>query len=1102
MGVWNNDTAFARPTILVNVGNDDPTRGDAAGWRGLARAIAKKTGAQVLYSDTSKFVTTEEYTVPVQEELKDSAFRLGSLLIGAKAKAEEKVTTENVITQYPEKLQDYETALAQNLERYAPPSIVFGKRCNTALRSTGQDPEDVYYVTDYNESLSSSLLSERELVSHHLTPEILAEAGAKFDEKHPDIKKPIIAVMLVDPYDEDNQNDFTARITKMVKHYPEATIYLCSSRRTEKANYDQLLEKLQKSMIDAGLNTEDRKRVDVVGYAFDRKAAYNPYQGLIARAKHFIIWGDSMSMMSEALYSGKTVYAYKYGYAENLVKKGCVRQFNELNMNEPPFSKQFEPINLTDQLANKLIETITNEQGQRRKRLVSKFARDFGKEECAILEALSTNFRRADQIDQRLKTNRRFVEAAVSVRGFALQFFPAFQDDAVIVKKAIDQNFNSIKFAGEALLDNTRFMTELISTEYSHRILPYASQRLKGDYDFMVMASKYDEDTFKHASPALQQNENFVFELIENGIIKLEDIPAHFLEDPDTLLKIVRQKPEALTSSKIFAKTPELAMQVLQIDAEYYTKFPETIRDNDAVTDMAVAMKTSNYLYAPDSQKDRMSLTMSVLEKEPTLLSRAPEAFRDNDGLLRMLVEKNPACFRHASKRLRSDVDMVAYAMQFDPDCFKYAEGDAAMTMDLALMAVQSNPDNIRNVDINFLYKQDFALRAINEARSAKDAMGIYLSLCVKDDYDVCEALVNRDIGHMDQLPHHVLSDSAFYQRAIGHRDDIQFEDLKFGRHIPHDYAEAIIQVKPEWAYLPALQEILNPQPIRSEPSYKKTSGATFTSLKGLLSSMFGLAVAGGSKDKTQSSTPVSIKTAKKYDNDGDWESSAKSYHSPQIIKHASFIQNVPESLKTSFDHDVHKEPDPVIIRDGEVYVWKTNAQSSLAKPDGKGGVVYELSNPVAYKDALLDQPKGEFGDLVGIYEAIKGEPKGMMLQKNDKTYALLASYHRDLITEYDGKIIVGMQHTDNSFNGALHFYERPVVFAESVTGPADVANPHWVGLYVPVDPDTQKPVQGASFASKADMIGAKKDKADEKIIASVLKKAAPTGSSGQDNAM
>jgi len=163
--------------------------------------------------------------------------------------------------------------------------------------------------------------------------------------------------MLADPNSTDIK-DFSRKLTHMCAGLKNpVTIFLCASRRTDA----DTLRELQDYLSYSFKRRMPQKDIDVRGWQFRPGLAgdgtNNPYQGLIGSADHFIVWGESRSLVSEALMSGRSVHVYKADSPYlDLAEKNYVRQFNAAAEAWQFETARQAPLNLTQKLAEALVE--------------------------------------------------------------------------------------------------------------------------------------------------------------------------------------------------------------------------------------------------------------------------------------------------------------------------------------------------------------------------------------------------------------------------------------------------------------------------------------------------------------------------------------------------------------------------------------------------------------------------------------------------------------------------------------------------------------------------------------------------------------------------
>ncbi len=132
-------------------------------------------------------------------------------------------------------------------------------------------------------------------VLHNLTPDLLSEAYQQHDDYFSSLPKPVIALLLggntryCDGFNETHVIQLAQRIASVVKSMG-GFLVITNSRRTPESALTTLLDNL------AGLNY----------FFFDwQQKDKSFYHALLAHADLFIITGDSLSMCSEAAFTGK-----------------------------------------------------------------------------------------------------------------------------------------------------------------------------------------------------------------------------------------------------------------------------------------------------------------------------------------------------------------------------------------------------------------------------------------------------------------------------------------------------------------------------------------------------------------------------------------------------------------------------------------------------------------------------------------------------------------------------------------------------------------------------------------------------------------------------
>lgn len=278
-----------KPVVLVNTAADDCSRGDSHAYMGIAKIVTEKLGGE---------------------------YRL--------------VTNDMLKTDYPA------LAPAEAINFYyrdhGIPDIIFSR-----LHYLHYDPDVIgekakktkpYVITAMNEDLSRQSRFSARLVAHHLTPSLLTVEGKKLAQAYPDMKSPLITVMMAD----SEYYGLAQTLIPRLKDLPEATIFVCSGRRTDSSTLTVVMGTLESELDKAGR----RDDINLLHYDFRANrntGTLNPYIGLIDRSDHIIVCGDSYSIVSESLSKQQAIYMHRVNtYFTDylpLVKKGLVKSFDD-----------------------------------------------------------------------------------------------------------------------------------------------------------------------------------------------------------------------------------------------------------------------------------------------------------------------------------------------------------------------------------------------------------------------------------------------------------------------------------------------------------------------------------------------------------------------------------------------------------------------------------------------------------------------------------------------------------------------------------------------------------------------------------------------------
>lgn len=313
--LYNGETPF----VVVDLGHDNPVRGDSHGAIGIARRVSEKVRARM------------------------------------------EIIDNNILADlYPE-LKDHPARLTKFFEEKGYPDFMFSRSLyGVPLSKEGR--EAGVLINDINESLAGGMLTleenskynSRHIVPHHLTPGILEEEGRRFAEEFGELPRPFIAINFID-LGQEHFNNFLKAMNNIKQAYSEATFFICGCHRTNIARLDEMAVRMKELMGDDGcfpVITFDYATMIKNNEASD---FWNIYRGMLDQADHLIQLGSSMSIFSEALSTGKKVHMMGRDLW-NTPKSPFVKHLEIYEAGAPLVTDRIKPIDMTGAIAQAIIE--------------------------------------------------------------------------------------------------------------------------------------------------------------------------------------------------------------------------------------------------------------------------------------------------------------------------------------------------------------------------------------------------------------------------------------------------------------------------------------------------------------------------------------------------------------------------------------------------------------------------------------------------------------------------------------------------------------------------------------------------------------------------
>lgn len=295
-----------KPLVAAWIGSDDLFRGDSQMAIGLAKLCAEMLGG--------------EYVVVDDAMLKEC---------------------------FP-KARDYMERAVLATEQWGAPDVMIGTKI---LRLFNKVVAPQVSLCGIGETVSSMYCKDN-LVPHNLNDDLLKNEGEKFKDAYPEIKGELVALMVAnDIYSES----LTHQLMDIASHHDEITFFICPSRRSHRTT-EWLKESLIKQRVHKNIHVQSAH------YGQINCGGYNPYKGLLSCADHICVLGNSYSMISEALYTKKTVYQgaiddWRGKPHQKLIVSGYIKDLSEaVHQNKPFVSEPIPRIDPTEDVARVIVE--------------------------------------------------------------------------------------------------------------------------------------------------------------------------------------------------------------------------------------------------------------------------------------------------------------------------------------------------------------------------------------------------------------------------------------------------------------------------------------------------------------------------------------------------------------------------------------------------------------------------------------------------------------------------------------------------------------------------------------------------------------------------
>lgn len=322
-----------------------------------------------------------------------------------------------------------------------------------------------------------------------------------------------------------------------------------------------------------------------------------------------------------------------------------------------------------------------------------------------LVKYLNTEMLRytSDQI----KKNREYALAFVKKDGMALKHLDkSFRNDYEIGIAAVTSNPEALKLLSYELRDHidiflATFITYDNDIDYQQRynyftwyarfekykylrIFSFVSRRLKRYTGLIKLVFQEGLGIYADLSLKLRRNPE-IFKLaldsewrILNGCVN--SIPAQFLEDSETVLKLVKVDGSVILRAPTFMNNRDIVLTALASNGYLYQKLSDEFRDDDeiflAALDGRMQIQGCYELsmlikYASERIQNNFTMVLAQLKKNIYAFEYVGDRFKKNLVLFNMSQEKTYT-FQFLDESIRSDWNIILDLAQQDICVLKY----------------------------------------------------------------------------------------------------------------------------------------------------------------------------------------------------------------------------------------------------------------------------------------------------------------------------------------------------------------------------------------------------------------------------------------------
>jgi len=260
-----------------------------------------------------------------------------------------------------------------------------------------------------------------------------------------------------------------------------------------------------------------------------------------------------------------------------------------------------------------------------------------------------------------------------------------------------------------------------------------------------------------------------------------------------------------------------------------YRFFSETVRDNDALADMAIECDSDHYSYVTGSQRKRRDLALKAVEKASYVYRQLDEHFQTDPELIMTAIQNHGRIIEYMPHSIQTK-DIALMAIAESPSCYRYIAPELMKNKTVIRAALQGDLHyNMDEIPPGVIENDPAFLEELLDTYGFKvyDGVKTQIRNAFIADEKMHLLLLRKLTDHTCYLLNHENYNNPDFMRKLAAIDGIDPDKSAFA-YLSAQAAKAILEVRPEWKDNATIQQVLRhdeEQKQRERASKRETKG-------------------------------------------------------------------------------------------------------------------------------------------------------------------------------------------------------------------------------------------------------------------------------------